>query len=178
MTKYIALFITFLAFNIGVEYLNDSSQQINIKENNALIITDSLYNLKIEVKKTEDNIFNLVISVDLKNGGYYVSPNTKKDYKGKFYTDFGSYKDVSFKGELQENKLEKSTTDPFPNVEDPENNVFENAIFTQELNLKTTDEFFVMGRIQFVIEPRCTMEQIPFMITFKNGKMIVTEAKC
>ena len=180
MTKYITLFIAFLALNVNSEMPNDYSTSfipIDIADNESLIVTDPLYNLKIEVEKTDDN-FNLVFSVDLKKASYYVSPNTKEDYKGKFYMDFGSYKDVSFNGKLHEKKLEKSPNRPFPKDKDSENNVFGNAIFTQKLTLKNTADFFVYGRIKFVIEPRCTMEIIPFMITFKDGEMIVTEAKC
>ncbi len=182
MRQYITLFMTFIALNVGLQNSTNHLQLIKqhkaIEENPSLTVTDSLYNINIEIIKTPTDDYNLVISVDLKNDSYYVSPNTKKEYKGKFYMDFGSYKAVSFSGKLQENKLEKSDIDPYQKVDDPENWVFGNAVFTQKLNLKTTEDFFVMGRIKFVIEPRCTMENIPFMISFKNGKMNITEAKC
>jgi len=180
MTKYITLFITFLSL-IGLENTNDSFKTIQnsleIKETNSITVNDPLYNITVAIKKTKD-AFNLVISVDLKNGSYYVSPNSKEDYTGMFYMDFGDYKNVSFNGKLQENQLDNPKIGPLPEVKDPENNVFGNTIFTQKLKIKTTADFDVYGRIKFVIEPRCSMENIPFMISFKNGKMSIKKATC
>ncbi len=40
------------------------------------------------------------------------------------------------------------------------------------------DNFEVFGRIQFTIEPRCSLEEIPFALSYQNGVIKIYSPKC
>jgi len=151
---------------------------ISTVENNVKTITDELYTLQFKIEKTENNKHNLVIDIKLHNGSHFISPNATRDFKGKFYMDLGSYKDLSFNGNIIEipRSVEENDSHPFTNG--LVNWVRVNTTYTQPLNIQSEDDFEVFGRIRFTIEPRCTLEEIPFAISYKNGVMILIDPKC
>jgi len=144
--------------------------------NDATTITDELYTLQIKIEKTENNQYNLVIDMKLHKGSHFISPFEEKEFSGKFYMNLGSYKDLSFDGNIIETPQAVARYDSFKN--EPVIWVKENTTYTQSLNIKSKDDFEVFGRVQFVIEPRCTLEQIPFAISYKDGKFIFIDPKC
>lgn len=139
---------------------------------------DEPYNIAIDIETTENNNSYLVISMELNNDSYYVSPNAKRDFKGKFYMDLGSYTNVDFEGKIIETPLSVEEIDLHPFVNGTVNWVRENTTYKQALNLKSKDDFEVYGRIRFTIEPRCTLEEITFGIVRQEGKMKITYPKC
>lgn len=186
MNKSIILLLLFLNFGC-----TNDNQQANISKDIAKIeepktiitsevlnITDDLYNLQIKIETTENNKHNLIVSVKLKNDSYFVSPNAKRDFKGKFYMDFGSYNNIDFDGNIIETPLSIEEYDPHPFVNGYINWVRVNTTYKQPLNMLSDDDFEVFGRLKFTIEPRCTLEEIPFAISCKNGKMKVYSPKC
>ncbi|NOR28462.1 MAG: hypothetical protein GQ540_08040 [Lutibacter sp.] len=137
------------------------------------------YDIKIEIETTENSTNYLVISLELKNGSYFISPNSKRAFKGKFYMDLGSYEDIDFEGKLLETPLSVEEVDLHPFVNGTVNWVRVNTTYKQALRIKSKDDFEVFGRIQFTIEPRCTLEEIPFAISVQNGVMkIIENPKC
>ncbi len=46
-----------------------------------------------------------------------------------------------------------------------------NTNYKQQLEVATQVDFQVFGYIQFTIEPRCSLEKIPFIIKKENGKL-------
>ncbi len=136
------------------------------------------YILSISIEST-DNQPVLVISMDLKNNAHFISPLEEKDFTGKFYFDFGSYKDLAFEGDVSESPRSVAKV-LYPNYTNNEENfwVTENTTYKQILKLKTTKDFEVYGRIQFTIEPSCTFEEIPFAISYKDGKFTFIDPKC
>ncbi|NOQ92073.1 MAG: hypothetical protein GQ552_05070 [Flavobacteriaceae bacterium] len=136
------------------------------------------YTLSISIESA-DNQPVLVISMDLKNNAYFISPLEEKDFTGKFYFDFGSYKDLAFEGEVSESPRSVAKL-LYPNYTNNEENLWitENTTYKQSLKFKTIHDFEVYGRIQFTIEPRCTFEEIPFRILYKDGKFTFLDAKC
>jgi hypothetical protein len=56
--------------------------------------------------------------------------------------------------------------------------VRENTKYQQTIKVLSTENFEIMGHIQFTIEPRCTLEKIPFILTYENGKLRVRMDGC
>jgi len=149
------------------------------KSTNQLNITDELYDLQFDIETTDNNIHFLVISIQLNYGSHFVSPNEKRDFSGKFNVDLGSYNDISFNGKLLETPPSVEEYDPHPFVDGLVNWVRTNTTYKQQLNILSEDDFEVFGRVRFTIEPRCTLEEIPFSISYQDGKIILkNNSKC
>jgi len=144
--------------------------------NGMQTISDELYTLQFKIEKTENNQHNLVIDVKLHKGSSFISPFETKKFKGKFYMDLGSYKDLSLDESIIETPQAVAEYDGFENA--PVIWVKENTTYTQLLNIKTDEGFEVLGRVIFTIEPRCSLETIPFGISYKNGVMTLIDPKC
>lgn len=136
------------------------------------------YTLSISIESANNQPV-LVISMDLKNNTHFISPLEEKDFTGKFYFDFGSYKDLVFEGGFSESPISEAIV-LYPNFNGDQATkwVTENTTYKQSLKFKTIHDFEVYGRIQFTIEPRCTFEEIPFGILYKDGKFTFIDAKC
>lgn len=50
--------------------------------------------------------------------------------------------------------------------------------YKQTLKVLSNDDFEVSGFIQFTIEPRCTLEKIPFILSNTNGKLSIRIDGC
>lgn len=136
------------------------------------------YNLNLKIRKLQNNLYDLVIGMDLNDGAYYVSPNSKGDFKGIFTLILKNENNLKEISKLIETPLTVEEFDPHPFVNGNINWVRENTTYIQKLKRITTDEFQVFGLIQFTIEPRCTLEKIPFVINYKNGSMSIELNNC
>ena len=184
MNTFKTLFL--ILISIGCNVYSQQSNQIakSLKMDTSIMVNlpkplNNLCTIKIEIETTDNNTNYLVVSLELKNGSHFISPNSKRAFKGKFYMDLGSYANIDFEGEIIENPLSKEEVDLHPFVNGTVNWVRVNTTYKQALRLKATDNFEVFGRIQFTIEPRCTLEEIPFAISVQDGVMkIIENPKC
>jgi len=180
MTKLttIAIAILLSILNaVGQEQKTNIRKAVQIETANqkdGLTSINDAYTLHLDLDATETDSPVLVISITLHKGSYYISPNSKGENTGKFFMDLGSITDIEFKGALQENPLSKEVFENKQQV----NWVKENTTYKQALQVKSLHDFEVFGRIRFTIEPRCSLEEIPFGITYKNGKYTITNPKC
>ena len=153
---------------------NNSSQITKSEPSKQVVYGPNLpanpYELKLDVHKLSDGIYNLEIKMFLFNDAYYASPNEKRDLKGKF--TFVLNNNTSFR--LTDNLIETplspeirayDSTDYVPNW------VRENTSYKQKIEITTEKEFEVRGYIQFTIEPRCTLEKIPVFIKYEKGNL-------
>ncbi len=180
-------FILVLLFLFGFNYVNNhqtkatNKNSVKIEEpkaNEVINITDELYNLQIRIETTQNNKHNLVITMELHNGSHFISPNAKRDFKGKFNVDLGSYDDLTFNGNIIEIPRSVEEFDEHPFTNGLVNWVHVKTTYKQPLYIKSEDNFEVFGRVRFTIEPRCTLEEIPFAISYKNGVMKIIPPKC
>ncbi|MFK5982520.1 MAG: hypothetical protein QM499_06375 [Flavobacteriaceae bacterium] len=139
-------------------------------------INDSEYTLHFELEETKSQEQFLVISIELHNNSEFISPFEDKEFSGKFFLNLGTTNDIEFKGNIIEIPQAIDSYDKFGNQFVKWVKV--NTTYRQRLNIKTKEDFEVFGRLQFTIEPRCTLEQFPFSISYKNGKMVFVENKC
>jgi len=145
---------------------------------NGFTINNQDYTLHFEIEKTNDQKHTLVVAIELHNDSHFISPFAKRDFKGKFYMDLGSYNALNFEGDIIESPRSVEEYDPHPFVNGNVNWVRVNTTYKQPLQLKSQDDFEVFGRVQFTIEPRCTLEEIPFAISYQDGVMKIKSPKC
>ncbi|MEE9363511.1 MAG: hypothetical protein V3U92_13015 [Cellulophaga sp.] len=139
------------------------------------------YELTLKINKLEQDTYNLIIRMYLNNDSYYASPNSKRDLKGIFSLVFDENNKITLASKLKETPLsvEASGPHPFPYDNGTVNWIRENTIYHQKLKPSSNENFSVSGYIQFTIEPRCTLEKIPFTIKYNKGEMIIkTNNKC
>ncbi|MCK5638528.1 MAG: hypothetical protein KAH67_07435 [Flavobacteriaceae bacterium] len=141
-------------------------------------VNDKDYTLHFKIENADNQNPTLVIAIELYNESYYISPNAKRDFSGKFNMDLGSYNNLNFKGDVIETPRSIEEYDSHPFTNGLVNWVHVNTTYKQSLQLKTKEKFVVFGRVQFTIEPRCTFEEIPFAISYKDGEMKFIDPKC
>lgn len=132
------------------------------------------YQINLQIEHLNKNRYNLVVNMLLNDGAYYVSPYAKKDYKGKFTIIIANNDKLKVDSFLIESPISvaKYDSSPFDWVK-------ENTTYKQELFVQSKDDFNIDGLIQFTIEPRCTLEKIPFIISQKDGEIkIMLLDKC
>ena len=136
------------------------------------------YELKLNMYELEMATYDLEISIELKDGAHFVSPNSKGDFKGvfKFVVDENSA--LEFTTPLIETPLSKEEYDDHPYVNGYVNWVRENTKYNKKIKRTLDKDFQVKGLIQFTIEPRCTLEKIPVIIKYKDGKMTFERLGC
>ena len=147
-------------------------------ENMYKLFTTEFYELEFNLERIEENAYNLILNMELKNDSYFVSPNAKSDFSGKFRINIEDNEHIKQIGVLDETPLTVEEFDPHPFVNGPVNWVRENTTYKQPLQQLSTDDFEASGTIIFTIEPSCTLEKIPFFIKYSEGKMRVEIARC
>ena len=136
------------------------------------------YEVSLQMARVESNQYELIVGMQLFNGAYFVSPNSKRDFKGKFSLRLRDSKAIEPLYKLEERPLSIEVYDPHPFVDGPVNWVRANTTYIQRLVRHTEANFEVLGEIQFTIEPRCTLEKIPIIILYKDGEMHVELFQC
>lgn len=162
---------------IPVEFL-ETSETEELDSKNKFTINHEDYTLQFKLDNSDDQNPFLIIGIKLHNGSHYISPFATREFKGKFFMDLGSYKDIDFEGAIVETPSSVEEYDPHPFTNGTVNWVRVNTTYKQELKLKSNEDFQVFGRVRFTIEPRCTLEEIPFAISYENGTVIFIDPKC
>ena len=144
----------------------------------SYIFKDALYTLEVKIEKTSNAQHQLVISMDLKNDSYYISPNAKRDFTGKFTLEIKGDGKLETIGHIQETPLSVEEYDSHPFTNGLVNWVREDTTYRQTLNITSTDDFVIGAGIIFTIEPRCSLEKKYFLISYKNGVLSVEEDGC
>lgn len=136
---------------------------------------DALYTSIIRVDKRQNNEYVLSVQMNLKKDAYFVSPNAKRDFSGKFTLVLPDSNKIATNGAITETPLSKEELD---RGEGLVNWVRKNTHYRQTLKVLSDENFEVNGYLQFTIEPRCTLEKIPFVLSYKNGKLNVKMDGC
>ena len=107
--------------------------------------------------------------IDLDEGSYYIAPNSPGTFKGLLKINFPA-----------NDFFELAST--FVSVPEPieeENQwgeglveiIRETTVHSMRYKLKSIGDFQIQGTVQFVIEPKCTLEKIPVTIFSKDGQL-------
>jgi len=131
------------------------------------------FQVKFDMVQLEKDVYDFMVSMELNDGAHFISPNAKRDFKGKFTLQFDENQELEMVSDILETPLSVEEFDPHPFVDGYVNWVRENTRYNQKLNRKVENNFHVKGFIQFTIEPRCTLEKVPFIIKYEEGNMRV-----
>lgn len=129
------------------------------------------YAVDFRIDKTNTN-YDFSFLIRLKKGAHFVSPNAKRDFSGKLKIVLEKNANkIEFVNSLIENPLTKEEIDSHPFVNGTVNWVREDTNYTQQIKPLTNEDFQVDGYLHFTIEPRCTLEKVPFSIIQENQKI-------
>lgn len=180
MSHYLFFIFVFL-FGSYSQYSDQSKNTTSIIQlektspaSSSILNEKKDYHVKIDLEKINDSSYYLTVKMMVLKGAYYVSPYTKKNFKGKF--------------KLILNPNNKMNVDPYLlSIPDSQAQSIINGsldwirvdtLYKQLFHVNQQEDFTATGFIQFVIEPRCTFEKIPFSIVKKNGLIQVISEGC
>lgn len=138
-----------------------------------LVKEDPLYTTIIRIDKQSNKEHVLSIQMKVKQHGYFISPTEPGSFTGKFTIVLTEPQHLKTNGAIIETPLSK--------VDENEGYVKwvrQNTHYKQSLKVLTKENFEVSGHIQFTIEPRCTLEKIPFILSYVDGKLSVKMDGC
>ncbi|MDP6909655.1 MAG: hypothetical protein QF371_09120 [Flavobacteriales bacterium] len=190
MKNIIAIFI--LSFSVACAQ-KETTESIATSESNIPVLEVSMYNsplidyeiaknypydVDFMVEKTSEGQFNLVTWMQLYGGSFYVSPHTGTGFTGKFRIEVTPNDDLSIGTDFIETPRTTTVIDPHRFVHDPVNWVTENTRYDHPLEVKSTEDFEIVGKLIFVIEPKCTLEEIPVLFKYRSGELTVEKWGC
>jgi hypothetical protein len=173
-----------LSFNYNCADVNSQDMAQNTKAvdsvyvgpthfSDDLVREDSLYTAIIRVDKQSNKEHVLSIQMNVKKNGYFVSPTESGAFTGKFTIVLTEPQHLQTNGAIIETPLSKvDENEGFVKL------VRENTYYKQSLKVLTNENFEVSGHIQFTIEPRCTLEKIPFILSYVDGKLSLKMDGC
>ena len=178
-----------LSFNYNCADVNSQDMAQNTKTvdsvyvgptyfSDDLVREDSLYTAIIRVDKQSNKEHVLSIQMNLKKDAYFVSPNAKRDFSGKFTIVLKEADKLKLSKAIVETPLSKEELDSHPFVDGLVNWVQVDTNYKQTLTVLSKENFEVSGHIQFTIEPRCTLEKIPFILSYVDGKLSLKMDGC
>ena len=107
-----------------------------------------------------------------------MSPHSTRDFTGRFTIELADYDNLTLGDDFIETPRSKEVIDPHQFVNGPVNWVQEDTRYDYHLTLKSQEDFEVGGKIIFTIEPKCTLEEIPFLIKYKSGVLTIEKWMC
>lgn len=136
------------------------------------------YDVNFRVEQTSNGQFKLITEMKLHGGSFFVSPLTDTGFKGKFRVEVAPNHDLAIGDELIETPQSETVIDPHRFVNGPVNWVTKDTKYEQQLKLNASQDFMIGGKLIFVIEPKCTLEEVPLMFKYKDGKLTVEIWEC
>lgn len=186
MNNHLFYGLVILAFNYNCTNVNSQETIANVTSQDSvyvmpthfkddLVKVDELYNSIIRIDRQTKDEYLLSIDMQLKKNAYFVSPNAKGDFSGKFTIVLTEPSKVQTDGAIIELPLSKEEQDKHEGLV---NFVRVNTTYKQTLKLLSTENFEAYGYLQFTIEPRCTLEKVPFILSFVDGKLSIKFDGC
>ena len=142
------------------------------------IALDQPYEIAYSVEKRSDGQFVMITNMKLFGGSFYVSPHSTTDFTGKFRIEVAPNKGLSIEDDFIETPRSEEVIDPHRFVNGPVNWVSENTKYEYPLKVSSKEDFDIGGKIIFVIEPKCTLEEIPVMFKYRSGVLTIEPWKC
>lgn len=172
-TQLIILFVFLLTSSTSANF-----PEASLNDTLTHRFTEKPYAIDFSLAQQSVTGYTLHVSVSLKDGAHYISPNSRGTYKGKFQLFIAGKQHLAVDRFLIEQPASKEIYDSHPFVNGYVNWVAVDTQYSQQLNVLSTADFNVFGYVQFTIEPRCTLEKIPFIIKQRNGKLVVELDVC
>jgi len=129
------------------------------------------YSIELSVEKINDTEFKLVTKIRLDSMSY-MAPISNSTMSGIFKININDSIYLNSNHKLIEHACPIITNYVWINA--PYKVILGYVEYDQKLSLVSSTSFVTSGVFQFVIEPRCTLEKIPFTLSYKNGDMKVS----
>lgn len=155
----------------SVKVINVSNNPFNKLQKMEEELIKAPYKLTLDIQQSIDNNLDLIVNIEVEAGAFFASPFDNDHLRGHFKISLGEEKNLSMTDLLTETPVSKAVIDQYSNR--PTRWVKENTTYVQTLKLNTDKDFEVFGNIKFVIELQCTLEEISFKITKKDGKVSI-----
>ncbi len=136
------------------------------------------YELSFTIEKGNKKQYTLVAMMELFGGSFYVSPFSTTGFKGRFTIDLQENDHVMLGENFTETPRSKAEIDPHPYVNGLVNWVSVDTKYEYPLTILSEDDFEVRGKFVFTIEPKCTLEQVPFIIKYESGVLRIEKWLC
>ena len=136
------------------------------------------YDVNFKVEQGTDGLFHLVREIKLYGGSFYVSPQSGSDFKGRFRIEVAPNDNLEIASDFSESPQSETVIDPHQFVHGPVNWVIEDTRYEHPLKLNTKEDFEIGGKLIFVIEPKCTLEEVPVLFKYNNGVLTVEKWDC
>lgn len=130
------------------------------------------YTLELSIEKINASDFKLVTLIKMDSLAYMV-PISNTTMSGIFKMNIVHTSQLNTNYILVEHACPVVTNYVWSNS--PQKVIKGYVEYEQKVSVISTKDFVTSGFIQFVIEPRCTLEKIPFTISYVNGEMKVEQ---
>ncbi len=156
---------------------NNNPPDINnkvVKKDTSNII-DPPFGITLQIEKIENDQYNLIVDIELKNKSYIISPFSKDEVYGHF--------NISIEGNSKLTPIEslletpKAVEEFDPILNEPVKFVRVNTTYKQKVKLLEKDNFEMSGLIWFVLEPSCIPYDVNFVISNRSGVMKIHKTK-
>ncbi len=180
--KFIIVFL-FLAMAVSCSEKTPITPVLNVSMYHSPLIDHEVavsnpYELTFDIEKTKGDQFNMVTAIELFGGSFYVSPHSTSDFKGRFTVELQENDNLIIGEEFIETPRSREVYDPHQFVNGLVNWVQVDTKYDYPLSVTSKEDFDVRGRIFFTIEPKCTLEQIPFIIKYRSGVLTIEKWLC
>jgi len=180
--KYIIAFFSISLIVACAQKATTSSTQNVSMYNSPLIDREVAFNnpyeLTFDIEKAKGDQYSMITTMELFGGSFYVSPHSTRDYTGRFTIELAEYDNLIIGDDFIETPRSKEVFDPHQFINDVVNWVQEDTKYEHNLIVTSQEDFDVGGKIIFTIEPKCTLEEIPFMIKYRSGVLTIEKWKC
>ena len=136
------------------------------------------YAITFNIQQIDSKSYHLITNIQLEQGAHFVSPNSKRDFKGKLKINLPENNTIIIDKTLIESPKSTEEYDAHPFIAGFVNWVKVTTRYEQKITLNSKQDFELSGEVEFVIEPDCTLEKVPFTITQQNGNLAVFNNGC
>ena len=177
--------VAFLLMSVAVACSDKKTTTPNINVSpydspftNEQIAMNNPYELGFDLEKTGDNQYKIITTMKLFGGSFYVSPHSTRDFKGRFTISMADNQHLTLADDFKETPRSKEEIDLHPFINGPVNWVREDTRYEYMLTVNSQDDFDVGGKFIFTIEPKCTLEQVPFILKYRSGILRIEKWLC
>lgn len=136
------------------------------------------YTIHFDIVEKVPGQIVLVVDMKLADGSHFVSPYSSDRFSGRFRLSLDENAPLVLAGQFTETPRTVEIFDPHPFVNGLVNWVHKDTRYEYPMQQNTSGDVEVSGVVGFTIEPRCTYEQIPFVIQRKEGELTVNKGGC
>jgi len=128
------------------------------------------YSLELSVEQLNDSMYSLHAKIKIDSISYMM-PIVNNTMTGIFKVNFLDSPVINSNYNLIEKACPVVMNYVWSNP--PHKVIIGKVEYVQKFSIRTQTDFASKGVIQFVIEPRCTLEKISFTLTYTAGEMFV-----